>query len=876
MDEREDSESIRVRSEALERVSDGIVALDDDLRYTYVNNRAERLLDQDRETLLGTHVLDAFPAIEGTEAHDGIERALDTNETVTYERYNAALERWFEVRVYPDDSGVSIVFSDVTERKTSEQELERTNRQLEALVRNTDEAIYIKDLEGTYRLLSATAADLFDLDVDEAIGKRDADLFDSESASDIQDVDEEILESGSSVSGEAVRFIDGERHVFLDNKFPYHDESGEIVGIMGISRDITERKEREHELERAETLFRNAQDAFFLVDVGKDGKNDDHTFEFDRVNPAYERLTDLSTDSLAGKTPREVFGDEEGAEVVDRYRECVDRREPIEYEEELSVPESGSVWETRIAPVVIEDEVVQLVGSTRNITERKRRERELKRYRAFVENTSDAITIIDTDGTIDYASPATAAVFGHESSDLVGTPAVEHVHPDDREEAMESLEQLLDDPEGRVTQRYRFENPDGSWIWIESTGVNAVGNPAIGGVLLVSRDVSEPKKREQRLERTLKRIQSLFRGETKSEIATTAMEISRNVLSIPFTGVHLETDGRLEPTAVSDAVTGHFGEGPTYRRSDGDRSVDRVVWDVYESGEQFVVTDVHENDRIAPEETPVESLLIYPLEDHGVFIAAAPVVDAFTDVDRILFEMVATNLTVALDRMRHQRQLEEQRDGLELLNQMMSHDIRNDLQLISAYSQSLSEYVDEGGQDSLETIIASAERAIDLTGSARHLAEAMLKTDVTREPVPLRSVLEAQLEETRRSHDVASVIVDGTIPRVGVMADDMLASVFRNLLKNGIQHNDRDVPEVVVSVETDAESVRIRIADDGPGVADERKDEIFGRGSKGLDSDGTGIGLYLVRTLVEQYDGSVHVEDVHPTGAAFVVELERA
>jgi len=876
MDEGEDSEAVRARSEALERVSDGIVALDDDLRYTYVNGRAERLLDHDRESLLGTHILAAFPELDGTEAHDAIERASNTNETVTYERYNADLDRWFEVRVYPDESGVSIFFTDVTERKASERELERTDRHLQALLQNTDEAIYIKDLDGTYRLLSETAADLFDLDVEEATGKRDEELFDHESAADIREVDERILESGTSVSEEAVRFIDGEKHVFLDNKFPYRDEDDEVVGIIGISRDITERKRREHDLERAETLFGNAQDAFFLIDVENHGTKDDYTFRFDRVNPAYEHLTGLSNAVLSGKSLEAAFGEEEGAGIAKQYRECVDRREPIEYEEELSVPEAGSVWETRIAPVVIDGDVVQLVGATRNITERKQRERELKRYRAFVENTSDAITIIDTDERIDYASPATRAVFGHEPGDLEGAAAIEHIHPEDRAEAMESLERLFDAPGSRITQRYRFEDEDGSWAWVESTGVNAVENPAIGGVLLVSRDVTEPKKREQRLERTLQRIQSLFRGETKAEIATTAMNISRNVLSIPFTGVHLEDSDRLEPTAVSDAVIDHFGGGPTYSRSGGDRDVDRVVWDVFESGEHLVVADVDETDRIRSDETPVESLLIYPLGEHGVFIAAAPVVEAFTDIDRILFEMVATNLAVALDRMHHRRHLEEQRDGLELLNQMMSHDIRNDLQMISAYSRSLDEYLDDEGQDALDTIVASAERATDLTQSARHLAEVMLTTDAPREPVPLRSVLETQLEETRQSADVASIIVDGAIPRVGVMADDMLPSVFRNLLKNAIQHNDNDVPEVVVSVETDQESVVVRIADDGPGLPDARKDEIFGRGSKGLDSEGTGIGLYLVRTLVEQYDGSVHVEDVEPTGAAFVVELERA
>ncbi|XGI84646.1 sensor histidine kinase [Halorutilales archaeon Cl-col2-1] len=67
--------------------------------------------------------------------------------------------------------------------------------------------------------------------------------------------------------------------------------------------------------------------------------------------------------------------------------------------------------------------------------------------------------------------------------------------------------------------------------------------------------------------------------------------------------------------------------------------------------------------------------------------------------------------------------------------------------------------------------------------------------------------------------------------------------------------------------------VVISIADNGPGVPDNEKDEIFGRGEKGLESEGTGVGLYLVDTLVENYGGEVWVDDSEMGGAAFKVKL---
>ena len=72
------------------------------------------------------------------------------------------------------------------------------------------------------------------------------------------------------------------------------------------------------------------------------------------------------------------------------------------------------------------------------------------------------------------------------------------------------------------------------------------------------------------------------------------------------------------------------------------------------------------------------------------------------------------------------------------------------------------------------------------------------------------------------------------------------------------------------------DTVRVRIADNGPGIPDEQKRTVFERGEKRPDSEGTGVGLYLVQTLVNAYGGDVWVEDNEPTGSVFVVELPLA
>ena len=227
-------------------------------------------------------------------------------------------------------------------------------------------------------------------------------------------------------------------------------------------------------------------------------------------------------------------------------------------------------------------------------------------------------------------------------------------------------------------------------------------------------------------------------------------------------------------------------------------------------------------------------------------------------------------------RKERQRRLEEQRDSLEILNQVLRHDIRNDLSVVSGYAELLADRVDGVERDYVQTLQETALHATELTRTGRDMAEAMLATEAGGQAVDLRASVESQIEEVQSAWPDAIVRMADSVPAVEVAADEMLRSVFRNLLKNGVIHSEAAVPVVSVSATRDAETVQVCVADNGPGIPDAQKDRVFGKGDHGLESPGTGIGLYLVRTLVDRYDGAVWVEDREPTGAIFVVDLPLA
>ncbi|GAB6860342.1 hypothetical protein JCM17092_04310 [Haloplanus litoreus] len=225
------------------------------------------------------------------------------------------------------------------------------------------------------------------------------------------------------------------------------------------------------------------------------------------------------------------------------------------------------------------------------------------------------------------------------------------------------------------------------------------------------------------------------------------------------------------------------------------------------------------------------------------------------------------------ERRRYEVRLERQRDNLEILNQVVRHDIRNDLQVVLGYAESLRQFADDERNGHVERVVKSARNAVEITETAGDVAEVMLTADAETKVIGLRYTLDEQIGEIRSTYEDVVLTTDGTIPDVDVRADDMLGSVFRNLLTNAIEHNDEAVREVTVGATATDGRVAVRVADNGPGIPDDRKEAIFEEGEKGLDSEGTGLGLYLVETLVERYGGDIRVEDNDPKGAVFVVEL---
>ncbi|WP_435101984.1 ATP-binding protein [Halarchaeum sp. P4] len=222
------------------------------------------------------------------------------------------------------------------------------------------------------------------------------------------------------------------------------------------------------------------------------------------------------------------------------------------------------------------------------------------------------------------------------------------------------------------------------------------------------------------------------------------------------------------------------------------------------------------------------------------------------------------------------RTLAARNEELLLVNRIVRHDIRNDTTVAHGWASELRGHVDDAGEPMLERVLRTLRHTTDVTETLRDFLDALEPGGgPALEATSLRPHLEEPVEVCRTLFPHATYAV-GDVPDVEVAANSLLNSVFRNLLTNAVRHTDVEHPEIAVTVQTTDDAVRVRIADNGPGVSDELTGELFGRGARSAESPGSGIGLYLVQTLLTQYGGDVWVEENEPRGAVFVVELRRA
>ena len=158
--------------------------------------------------------------------------------------------------------------------------------------------------------------------------------------------------------------------------------------------------------------------------------------------------------------------------------------------------------------------VVATDVTKRSHTETALRESE-RRFRALIENSSDAIALLNSNGKIFYASPSTLRIFGYAPQELIGKTPLGLIHSEDRERAKSLFSDLMKKPEEGATTELRFQHREGSWRWVEGIGTNLLNDLSVRAIVINYRDITDRKEAEAALQEKNLRIEEASRARNR-------------------------------------------------------------------------------------------------------------------------------------------------------------------------------------------------------------------------------------------------------------------------------------------------------------------------------------------------------------------------
>ncbi|MGQ3327678.1 PAS domain S-box protein [Halorubrum sp. FL23] len=435
-------------------------------------------------------------------------------------------------------------------------------------------------------------------------------------------------------------------------------EQYEILANRVVGAAEKRRIEREADRTRShlQAITDHSMDAIITIDA-------DNRIRF--ANPAVERLFGYGPGELEGESLVMLIPErkrEAHREALERYCETGERSMdwsavefPGQHRDGHEIPLSISFGEFE------ESGDRRFVGIIRDVTERER-------HRAFVEQSGDIVTALDADGTFQYASPSVEGILGHDPADLVGEYAFSYVHPEDRERVVETFMRSITGDESNPTVEYRLERADGEYAWVESVGNNRLDDYGINGFVINTRDISDRKRREEKLSRLREWTRDLNCTRTVDETTQLAVDAADEIVGAGLSGVHLvsEAGDALEPAALAESVPSFFDEQPSYDRGEPPGTRAALAWEAYRGDEPLAVGDLSAFDPL-DEETPAESIVLHPIGSHGLFVISSAEPDAFTETDVLIAEILTNHLEAALDRVARESSLERLHDATRSL-----------------------------------------------------------------------------------------------------------------------------------------------------------------------------------------------------------------
>jgi PAS domain S-box-containing protein len=633
-----------------------------------------------------------------------------------------------------------------------------------------------------------------------------------------------------------IEFLTAVREAYADLPFIlYTGKGSETVASDAISSGVTDYLQKESgtsqytvlanrirnvvEQYRSAAALKNSKKRLSLLieqsPIGVLEYNED--FEIVRLNEKGESILGYSEEELLGDTWERLVT-EESYQNVDAVTDALAEARGGYHSVDRNVRKDGEEiiceWHNRVITDE-HDDVVAIISLFQDITDRKERQRELERYEAYLEGSTDIITVLDDNGQIQYQSPSVTRILGFDRGELVGQNGFEFVHPDDRESTLEVFERLSTGAESRVEAEARFRTASGEWRWLDIRGTDYRDNPDIEGIVVNSRDITARKQHEQELRESSARLKALF---DESPDMINVHDIDGNIV---------EPNPRLcEQTGFSKA------ELLEMKVWDLDVKLDpaeaKSLWqEMDEDAQRKITSEYHRKNGST-----------FPVEIH-VRRHDADGEQRFIAISRDISE---------------RRQREEQ---LEQFASVVSHDLKNPLKVAEGHLELARE---TGESRHFDSVQQAHERMFELIENLLTLSregEQVGALDV----VDVGTVAESCWQSVETAD--ATLRTDSA-PHIHANRE-RLKQLLENLIGNAVEHGG-----TAVTVTVGRLPGGFYVEDDGAGIAIDDQEELFRPGYSGTEG-GTGFGLSIAKQVTDAHDWEITPDSSDAGGARFEI-----
>lgn len=740
------------------------------------------------------------------------------------------------------------------ERRQRERELERYEDIIEAV----DDGVYALDSEGYFEFVNQAMTDLTGYAEAELLGSHTSFIKNDAVVERAERIVREMIfedRDDEATFELEVQAASGESLPAEDHMTLLYGDEERFAGTAGVIRDITARKERDEALSALLDTTRSLMQARTpeaVAETVREAAQSDLGFDLCLV-----RLYDEDTDTLRpvagsdGLPTRPVYGADEGfpGETFQRGESTIvddfDRVETFD-DDDISAAMYVPLGDHGVLSVGSTDgtfddadvSVAEILASNAAAAfDRVERETRLLRYESVVENVRDMVYVLDADGRFQLVTEPLAEYLGFERASLVGA------HPREvlDESAVDAFERQIrelrgsDDP-GLIELETTLETADGSERPAEIE-VSLLDDGQFQGTVGVVRDLTDLKR-------------------ARAELADERDRFSYLFDTLPDAVVETETVGDAQfVRSVNPAFADVFGHDP-------DAAVDRRLSDLLRPPDTGSRDDLPRFDECSTDGDPLQAE-VRLMTETGFRDFLFRGIPYSRDDDRVRGFGIYTDITEQRERERR----------LKVLNRVLRHNLRNDLTVVLGMADALDERIDD---DELLAILdrlqGKAEEVAALSQRAREIERSVRRDRFGADPVDVPTTARRVVDACREEFGAR---IETALPSTSVpAADGRLHRVLSELVENSIEHGGTD-PTVRVGVEASDRTVRITVADDGPGIPRQELDVVTGDEPITQLRHGSGLGLWLVIWVTETYGGTVSFDGGDDGGTVVTLEVPR-